>query len=480
MLFLNGKSKSGSGRVGFVPGEQSLSDRKVYRSTTLSEERSSSKLRKSFFDNAIYPIAALILATVIVYFPILGNDFLIYWDDKWQVMNYYTEGGIHVDNFRAIVTEFYYGQYSPLNAILYVFIYTLFGYNPLVFHLVSLLLHTGCVCLVYWIVRRIFKQTNRIHIRQAPAIAWITALIFAVHPMNVEAVAWISASKILVYSFFFLVASYTYMLFLDHRKPGFYILTLILFILSFGGKEQAVVFPVWLVMLYGLLGYSLESRRVWVQVVPFFLLALFFGIVTMLSNAASGTGILSDQASFPLWQRLVLCCYSLFEYIAKFIFPYNLLYLYPFPILIGEALPAWMLFYPAFIAVIGITLHKYILKWPVAIGLMFFIINMALLLHIIPMPRFTVVADRYMYLPCIGLAFIVAYYFTELVISKRGMIRSLIIGGFTGFLLYFCIYSNFRSRDWKDTDSIKKELRELIKNRKDYVSDKVDNLLENE
>ncbi|WP_158712928.1 hypothetical protein [Parabacteroides pacaensis] len=432
---------------------------------------------RNIYNNSAFQVLTLILASIIVYFPILGNDFVNFWDDQWQVMNYYTEGRITWENLHAIFTEFYHGQYSPVNATMYLFIYTLFGYNPLVFHLVSLLLHVGCACLVYFIIKRMCMQTSRIHIQQAPVIAWITALIFVIHPMNVEAVAWISASKILVYVFFYLAATYTFLLFLGNQKIWLYVLTLLLFTLSFGGKEQAVTFPVWLLMIYWLSGYSFKTRKVWIQVAPFFLLAFLFGVITLYSNASVGSGLLANEETFPLWQRFILGCYSFFEYLAKFIFPYNLLYIYPFPILIGEALPDWMLLYPVLIVVIAITLQKYILKWPVATGLVFFLINIGLVLHIVPLSRFAVIADRYIYLPSIGLAFIIAYYFVSFVRSHRGAVRNLVIGGSICMALYFCIYSNLRSREWKDTDSIKKEIRELIKNRDDYPVTKEENVV---
>lgn len=419
----------------------------------------------------------LLCFSVLVYLPILGNDFVHYWDDKWMVMNQYTEGGINPQNVWAILTEYFHGQYSPLNELMYLLLYTVCGHDPFAFHLASLLLHTGCVCFVYVILKRIFVLTNRTRVKNAPLIAMVAALIFAVHPMNVETVAWISASKILVYAFFYLAATYTFIRFLENKKIRYYLFTIVLFVLSFGGKEQAVSFPVWLLMLYWLLGYSLKDRNVWMRTAPFFVLAFVFGIITMLSNASGGMGMLAHQATYPLWQRLVLGCYSLFEYLAKFIFPYKLLYIYPFPMVAGEALPEWTLVYPVLMAVIAVTLWKYLSKWPVASGLLFFVVHLAFVLHILPLSRFAVIADRYIYLSGIGLAFIIAYYFIWLVTRKTGIIKYAAIGFFVCMISYFSLYSNLRSREWKDTDSIKRELRELIKQRDDYVPEAFEELM---
>ena len=422
----------------------------------------------------------LVVACIAAYYPILFNDFLYYWDDQWQVINRYTEGGINFGNIWSIFTEYFGGQYSPVNQSMYLFIYSLFGYNPMAFHAASLLLHIGCVCLAYIIIIRIFRQTTLITFHNAHAVAFITAMLFAVHPMNVESVAWISASKIVVYAFFYLLSTYTYIIYLDRKRIVFYILTLLLFALSFGGKEQAVTFPIWLLMLYWILGHSLKDRKVWKQVAPFFVLAIVFGIVTMLSQASNGGGLLSNASTYPLWQRFILGCYSIIEYIVKFTIPYNLLYIYAFPMVKGEPLPTWMLLYPGIILVACISLWDWIRRLPLNVGLGFFLIHIALVLHIVPISRFVVIADRYIYLACIGFSFILAFYFIRFLAAKNGNARRIAIGCMVCIMLFFTIYSNIRTRDWKDVDSIKKEIRELLKKRDDYVAPELEKLLDND
>ena len=368
----------------------------------------------------------LIMACIAVYYPILFNDFLYQWDDH-GMMNRYTEGGINFTNLKAIFTEYYHGQYAPANAFYYVLLYSAFGYNPMVFHLASLLIHIANVCLAYIIVICIFKQTTRIKIENASAIAFITALLWAVHPMNVESVAWVSASKVLIYAFFYLASTYVYLIFLQRKNLGFYLLTLIFFLLSFFSKEQALSFPFWMLMLYWIIGGSLKERKVWIQVAPFFLLAIAGGVVTMLSQAAVGVGVLSNEIDYPLWQRFILGCYSFFEYIVKFVIPNNLMYLYPFPMVVGEPLPTWMLFYPAITLIILATLWNYIKKIPFSAGLAFFLIHIAIVLHIIPLSRFAVIADRYIYVSSIGLSFIVAFYIVRFFASKKGTMRRTVI-----------------------------------------------------
>ena len=128
-----------------------------------------------------------------VYLPSLWNDFQMGWDDQWQVMNRYTEEGFTSENLKAVFTDYYYGQYSPVNQLFYMLIYKAFGYHPTVFHLYSLLLHIANCCLLFAFLSRLAG----IFCHQKPGVIALTAsLLFAIHPLQVESIAWISASKI--------------------------------------------------------------------------------------------------------------------------------------------------------------------------------------------------------------------------------------------------------------------------------------------
>jgi hypothetical protein len=251
-----------------------------------------------------------------------------------------------------------------------------------------------------------------------------------------------------------------------------------------------------------------HSSDKWLRLAPFFVLSVVFGIITMFSHASTGGGILSGQETYPLWQRIIFGSYALVEYITKFLAPYNLLYLYPFPMRVGEAMPAWLPVYPAIVLTIVAALWKYLSKGVMAAGLTFFMIHIALMLHVVPMSRFAVLADRYIYLASIGLTFIAAYYFVSITNYKLRITPNPCSGSKTlqavemqtnhlqgskttarvvrtarvrillaGLLVVTClgVYSNLRCRDWKNTDSIKKELRELLKQRKDYVPERIKN-----
>ena len=405
-----------------------------------------------------------IVVAFIVYYPILGNQLLDFWDDQWVVMNFYTDAGVSWQNLWSILTTYYHGQYAPFNEYLYLFLHEAVGYNAFYFHLASLLLHIANVFLVYWVLKKVLALTV---CRYLPCL---TAFVFLITTVNVESVAWMSASKILVYAFFYLLATVSFLRYIESNGEKKHLVwAYLFFISSFLGKEQAVTFPVFALLLYWFLGYDLKSKKIWVTLVPFFLLSLCFGYVTMLSQLATGSGALSSEATYPLWQRFIYGCYAFCEYFFKCLFPIRLSYLYPFPSVVGDDLPGWLYFYPVFIVLFIFFFWKYVWKDKMLMfGVSMFAIHIAVTLHIIPLSRFAVVADRYAYLSSVGVAFLLVYILLvwyEKVDRKWIMVLKAI---FISYLFYLGVYTNLRSRVWYDTDTLKKEMRELLRSRDDF------------
>ena len=403
-------------------------------------------------------ILFLIIPVFIIYFPILENDFLDFWDDQWVVMNQYTERGINLDNIWAILTDFYHGQYAPFNEYLYLLLFNIAGYNPCIFHLASILIHYINVYLVFIILRQLLISSNRVDMKNVNLISFLTTLLFAIHPFNVESVAWMSASKVLVYALFYLLATYTFLLYLKNNRFIFYIFTLILFFFSFWGKEQAVTFPVWLFLIL----LFLNKQKAWHLLVPFLFLSFWFGITTMISQGVNGEGVLTENTTYSFGQRFVYACYSFFEYLFKSIFPIKLSYLYPFPSQVGESLPVWLLTYPLLLLILFVAFRKQLSRWPIALGLLIFTIHIIIALHIIPLSRYAVVADRYAYISTIGICFIISSY------SVKHLNNKLICCLLVIYILYMGIYANQRSYVWQNTDTLKQELRSLLQQRENY------------
>jgi hypothetical protein len=243
----------------------------------------------------------------------------------------------------------------------------------------------------------------------------------------------------------------------------------LLFALSFGGKEQAVIFPVFQLLMYLIKGYDLRNKGIWLRLAPFFLMAIAFGLITMQSQRGGRVIFSLSEQSYPLLYRATFGSYALTEYFVKFFAPVRLLYIYPYPMQVGEPLPVFFGGYLFLLILVLVLFHRTIKSNKIlCFGLFVFVVNLLLMLHIIPMSRFVITADRYMYLPMIGLCFIVSYYGVRYIKRHNGSKKALAMAALGGYLLFFGVYSNLRCRDWHDTGSIKKEMRNLLKQRKDY------------
>ena len=186
----------------------------------------------------------LFLLPLIVYHALAGFEFLTAWDDGWMVFNRHTTDGLGLRNLADIASETNQGQYSPVNQLIYTILHSIFGLDPLAFHLMSVLYHAINTCLVYAFVKALLGLRERENVKMISTTAFISAILFAVHPMNIEAISWISASKIPLYTLFGLSALISYMRYLKTGKLGSYALSFVLFVLSFLCKEQGCIIPI--------------------------------------------------------------------------------------------------------------------------------------------------------------------------------------------------------------------------------------------
>ena len=410
----------------------------------------------------------LFVIPIIVYFSVTGHQFLTSWDDAWMVLNNYTIGGLSFSNIGKIFSESNQGQYSPLNQLIYNVIYIWFGSDPFFFHLTSVLWHAINVCLVYAFVKSLFGlRENGGNVKLIQITAFLTALLFAVHPVNTEAVAWISASKIPLYTLFGLSGLLCYMRYLKSGKKRWLAVTFVLFVLSFLSKEQAIIIPFVMPLIDWFAGRNLWDKKLWIEKIPFLALALTGGFYTL---TLRNIDLVEYRAGYPLWQRMVFACYAITEYLTKLIVPLKLMYLYPFPMAPGELLPHRFFLYPVIVAFI-VGLLIYYRKYKVLVfSALFFLLNVSLTLHIISMSRSTIVADRYIYLSCIGFFAPTFWYGAQYVmrLSKYKKIFACILFG--AYLLCLTGYTIKHSEVWHNNDTLKKEVRELLDKRKEETA----------
>ena len=403
--------------------------------------------------NRIWMILLYVIV-LICYYPIFSNGFLDAWDDQWMVMNAYTEKGWNLTNVYAILTQPHHGQYSPLVQLNYLLLHSLCGYNPMAYHLMSFVWHTACVTVLYFFLQHTF--CDKAESKHCTLVIVLTTTIFAVQPVQVESVAWVSAQKVLMYSFFYLSAILFYVKYTKQKQLPFYLLTLLCFLCSVLCKEQAVVLPCTLFLMDWFTRRDWKDLDVWLEKLPFVVISIGFAYLTWKMQHER-----SEILLFTLPQRVVFCCYSLFEYITKSLLPINLNYLYPFPMMDNSTdIPFRFYTYPFWTGALIMCLYYYRHNRILIFGSLFFLIHLLPILHIIPLPRTGIVADRYMYIPIIGILLLFSNSVAYLVNKWHTKVCRIILGcSVFVYIGYMCAYTHSYCSKWKDTDSVKSYLR---------------------
>ena len=360
---------------------------------TKNSSPSLSNKKNQFLDKPLYIYLLLFISCLLVYFNSFQNELIYNWDDGAYVYENPYISSLNWNNIKAIFTSFYPGNYHPLTLLLNVLIYHFVGNESFLYHFVQFIFHVLNTFLVYKFISLLQNKK------------WISigvALLFAVHPMHVESVAWISEMKDVLYTFFFLLALITYHYYVNKsdKKTKWYLLTIFLFILSLLSKPSAVIFSVVLLAM-DLYYERLWRWRTWIEKIPFFLLSLGFGIITILAQEGA------IQELGPVlkgYERALIVIYSYILYLWKFFLPINLSAAYPYPIKDGGVLPTEYFIIP--IAFIALCIIVYLLRknkkfiW----GILFFTINLLMVIQIIPVGGM-IASERYTYIPYIGLSF---------------------------------------------------------------------------
>lgn len=408
-------------------------------------------------------LAVIVLFAALLLSPVLKNGFQMHWDDQVHVVN-----NPYIKNWSPaylskIFTSSYGYQYSPVNTLYWLIVYSLFGLSAAAFHGASLALHLVNVVLVYLFVKRILA--GKYDSITGLIISAFTALLFAIHPVQVEAVAWVSANKVLLHAVFYWSGLLCYLSFLDQKRRKWYFLTLLMFILSFGSKEQAVLFPISLIVIDWYYG-QISEKKILLLKIPFLALAMLLGYISLVIFDRTGNG---GHVFYPLHQRVALGAFSYFEYLFKVLIPLKISYMYFFPIQVGESLKWYFWIYPV-LFIMGWWLitdnYRKAGNKVLVFGLLLFTVHLSLFLHIIPLGRSGMIADRYSYMAIPGLVLALIAWLADKLRGKKGLIIIVAIGAllYTGVL---CIRTNKQTRVWYDSESLKRELTEQVKLQED-------------
>ncbi len=336
------------------------------------------------------PLGILLLLTAGVFAASLGNGFVNLDDPLLVTENPHVQEASFA-NVGAVFSHYDPELYIPVTLLSYQLETWTLGSDAWHFHLVQLLLHLTGVTLVYRLALRLSKKTR---------VAVITAALFAIHPMNAEAVLWVSARKDLLSGVFALAALTCYLDAREGKRKYAYAWSVALFTLALGSKVSAVSVAVLLIALELWTG---QLKTSWRRLVPFVLLAAIFGIVAVVGKAVveSGLGIL------PM---VIMGFRSIFFYLTSFAAPGSLAashVIAPAEALHSPLLPLWILT----VVIVIVTAYRLRKRFPLAsggIGFFFLAIAPSLIHYTQGNGVFVLGAERYVYLASAGLFLCVA------------------------------------------------------------------------
>jgi Flp pilus assembly protein TadD len=363
----------------------------------------------------LVPIS-IVLLTFVVFSPSLQNGF-VHWDDDSNLLQNANYRGLSWTQLRWMFTTFHLGNYRPLTWITLGFDYNLWGMEPFGYHLTSLLLHCASALIFYFLAVRLLSLTQSSPAPSADlgvrVAAGLAALIFSLHPLRVEAVAWASARNHVLSSLFYLWAILFYLRGAECASSNsihwrYLTITVILYGLSLLAQPIGITFPLILLILdvyplkrFGAGPWSwhrLAVRSVWLEKIPFFLLAVGAGVIALFAKQEAIYSIEEVGVSARMSQAL----YGLTFYLWKTVVPVGLCPLYQLPIHIGVRDFPFILNASLVLAIsVGLYLARY--RWPA--GLAMWVCYFLILSPVLGVAQYAkIVADRYGYLPCLGLA----------------------------------------------------------------------------
>lgn len=397
---------------------------------------------------------AVFMISLFCFSPSLKNDFITTWDDQAYVIANELLHPLSGKNIREIFTidnkfNWESNNYHPLTTLSLALNYSISKLSPASYHLTNLIIHGINAVLVFLFIY--FLSDRRTW------VAFLAGLWFGIHPMHVESVAWISERKDVLYGLFFLSGLITYLYYLRDRKNWQLAVTFVLFVCSVLAKAMAVPFPL---ILFLIDFYKRRSftRKLLFEKVPFLIVSVIFGL---LSLHLQSKGAINTFETFTVTQRIMHASYGFIEYMVKFFVPGQLSAFYPYPLFdvhhglpfLFKAAPILLLLMAAII--IWLLTRKEQIARVIAFGILFYFFMVILVLQFISVGK-AITADRYTYIPYIGLTFILGMI-TDNLLSRKKIMK--IAGWGLMIILIFLslsfFYSSYeRSKIWKNDISV--------------------------
>jgi tetratricopeptide (TPR) repeat protein len=418
-------------------------------------------------------VLALVALTLISYYPLRENGFVNYDDQTYVYMNPRVQEGLNAGNVAWAFQTMYIANWHPVTWLSHMADCEFFGLQPAGHHATSFLLHLINVLLLFWLLRSMTGATWR---------SAFVAAVFAVHPLNVESVAWVSERKNVLSTFFWLLTIWAYVRYV--RLPGWrnYLLTAVFLALGLMTKPMLVTLPVVLLLLdfwplrrVSVTGAastaaadaaegeaekdgraSANSAGFWptlfklaLEKVPLLALSAASSWVTLKAQAASGA--LVTVEGLTIKNRLTNTVASYAAYLYKMAWPTKLAPFYPHP---GSLLPYRQVVLAALVLAAVTALVAWRGKFSVylAVGWLWYLVTFVPVIGLVQVGGQSM-ADRYAYVPMLGALVAVAWGVSEL--TRRWPYRKLVLGGAAAcVLLALALTTRQQVRHWKDSAAL--------------------------
>lgn len=378
-----------------------------------------------------------------VFSPCLWNHFTNFDDPTYVIWNPHVHSGLNWRTISWAFGSFYAANWHPLTWLSHAIDVQLYREHAWGHHLTSVLLHSMNTALLALVL---IKATGSI---------WrssIVALLFGIHPLHVESVAWIAERKDVLNGFFSLLTLLAYVRWAQdvaQRSKRWYLVALICFVLSLMAKPMSITLPILLLLWDYWPLQRLQSRNsihaAVVEKIPFVLFAI---VCTGATIAAQGLGG-AIKVTIPLWLRNSNAVVSVVRYLWKLIWPHDLAAYYPYTI--PSSVEVWLCIFLLLASSVAVFVWRHRLPW-LFVGWWWFLISLVPVIGVIQIGT-QAMADRYMYWPSIGLlvglVWSVAYF-----AQKAVWARSAALAVNCSVVLAFSVLTVRQIGFWKDSETL--------------------------
>jgi tetratricopeptide (TPR) repeat protein len=406
--------------------------------------------------------AALTAATLVAYEPVRHNDFVRYDDPLYIAENPNVKDGIKPQSVIWAFTKSHASNWHPITWLSHMLDCQIYGLNPLGHHITNLLIHIANSILLFLLLSRMTGATWR---------SAFVAAAFALHPLHVESVAWAAERKDVLSGLFWMLTILAYMRYAKQPNIGRYMLVMLAFVMGLMSKPMVVTLPFVLLLL----DYWPLERLTWqrnaneeqqavtyrkasaghlvTEKIPMFLLSATASVITLVTQKQAVAAL--ENLSIPIRVINALGCY--FNYVIKMIYPKDLAVLYPVPDKTSTD--------SALLAVMGVVLLLVLWgkgrRWLV-MGLLWFLGTLVPVIGLVQVGS-QIMADRYTYLPSIGVFIIIAWGAEEL-FTKMRYPKAIPALGAVAVIIAMVLTTRTQVGYWQDSPTLYKRAIAVTKN----------------